>query len=94
MQLFPTNPELEGVDNVSACYGGTQALLNTLNWLRAGVSSKRYGIVVATDTACALAAFREQGAQHADWPFERGAYPIALSVPKSAACRTSNAHLR
>jgi hydroxymethylglutaryl-CoA synthase len=51
MQLFPTNPELEGVDNVSACYGGTQALLNTLNWLRAGVSPKRYGIVVATDTA-------------------------------------------
>ena len=60
MQLFPTNPELEGVDNVSACYGGTQALLNTLNWLRAGVSSKRYGIVVATDTALrhALAHFQ------------------------------------
>jgi hydroxymethylglutaryl-CoA synthase len=51
MQLFPDNPELEGVDNISACYGGTAALLNTIAWLRSGAAGKRYGIVVATDTA-------------------------------------------
>jgi len=49
--LFPaSHKEICGVDNLNACYGGTAALLNTLDWLRAHPEA-RFGIVVATDTA-------------------------------------------
>jgi hydroxymethylglutaryl-CoA synthase len=43
--------ELLGVDNINACYGGTAALLNTLDWLRANPDTAKLGIVVVTDTA-------------------------------------------
>jgi len=49
--LFPkSHRELFGVDNTNACYGGTAAVLNTLDWLRAHPEA-RFGIVVVTDTA-------------------------------------------
>ncbi len=44
-------PNLLGVDNVNACYGGTAALLNSLDWLRANPDTAKLGIVVVTDTA-------------------------------------------
>lgn len=33
MQLFGENSNIEGVDNVNACYGGTNALFNAINWV-------------------------------------------------------------
>jgi len=49
MDLFPVDHvNVEGVDNVNACYGGAAALLNTISWCR---ETGEFGIVVATDTA-------------------------------------------
>ena len=33
MDLFPGNPSMEGVQVVNACYGGTEALFNCIDWL-------------------------------------------------------------
>lgn len=33
MQLFNDNNDIEGVTTINACYGGTNALFNTLNWM-------------------------------------------------------------
>jgi len=63
--LLPGQPELLGVDNVNACYGGAAALMNTCDWLRAtaaldqeegvedceAMEARRFGVVVSTDTA-------------------------------------------
>lgn len=51
MQLFGDNQNLEGVDNVNACYGGTAALLNTVNWIESSAWDGRDGLVVAGDIA-------------------------------------------
>ncbi len=51
MDLFPSDHvNIEGVDNINACYGGIAALLNTIQWCQAQADGG-YGIVVATDTA-------------------------------------------
>jgi len=51
LDLFPKeNPELLGVDNTNACYGGTAALLNSLDWLRAHPEAA-YAVVVVCDVA-------------------------------------------
>lgn len=36
---------------MNACYGATNALINTLNWIASPSWDGRYGIVVATDVA-------------------------------------------
>lgn len=53
MQLFDesANYNVEGVDTVNACYGGTNALFNTLNWLESAAWDGRDGIVVTGDIA-------------------------------------------
>ncbi|KAI5291766.1 hypothetical protein KEM54_000288 [Ascosphaera aggregata] len=53
MQLFAPseNTNIEGVDTVNACYGGTNALFNTLNWLESSAWDGRDGIVVTGDIA-------------------------------------------
>jgi len=53
MQLFEEsgNHNVEGVDTVNACYGGTNALFNTLNWLESSAWDGRDAIVVAGDIA-------------------------------------------
>lgn len=51
MQLFGENTNLEGVDTVNACYGGTNALFNTLNWIESSAWDGRDAIVVAGDIA-------------------------------------------
>lgn len=33
MQLFDSNTCMEGVDSINACFGGTQALFNAVNWV-------------------------------------------------------------
>ncbi|PHH65973.1 hypothetical protein CDD81_921 [Ophiocordyceps australis] len=51
MQLFGDNENLEGVDSLNACYGGTNAFLNTINWIESSAWDGRDAIVVAGDIA-------------------------------------------
>ncbi|RYP22428.1 hypothetical protein DL765_001640 [Monosporascus sp. GIB2] len=51
MQLFGDNTSIEGVDTVNACYGGTNAFFNTVNWVESSAWDGRDAIVVAGDIA-------------------------------------------
>ncbi|KAF8462972.1 hydroxymethylglutaryl-coenzyme A synthase C terminal-domain-containing protein [Kalaharituber pfeilii] len=53
MQLFAPsgNTNVEGVDSVNACYGGTNALFNAINWVESSAWDGRDAIVVAGDIA-------------------------------------------
>jgi hydroxymethylglutaryl-CoA synthase len=51
MQLFGENTSIEGVDTVNACYGGTNAVFNTVNWVESSAWDGRDAIVVAGDIA-------------------------------------------
>jgi len=51
MQLFGDNTNIEGVDTVNACYGGTNAFFNTINWIESSAWDGRDAIVVAADIA-------------------------------------------
>lgn len=53
MQLFAEsgNYNVEGVDTVNACYGGTNALFNSVNWVESSAWDGRDAIVVAGDIA-------------------------------------------
>ena len=51
MQLFGNNTSIEGVDTVNACYGGTNAFFNTVNWVESSAWDGRDAIVVAGDIA-------------------------------------------
>lgn len=51
MALFHENTGLEGVTSINACYGGTNALINTLNWMESSAWDGRYGMVVCSDVA-------------------------------------------
>jgi hydroxymethylglutaryl-CoA synthase len=45
------NTDIEGVDSTNACYGGTAALFNCVNWVESRSWDGRYGLVVCTDSA-------------------------------------------
>ncbi|KIW97992.1 hydroxymethylglutaryl-CoA synthase [Cladophialophora bantiana CBS 173.52] len=53
MQLFQEsgNFNVEGVDSYNACYGGTNAVFNSLNWIESSAWDGRDAIVVAGDIA-------------------------------------------
>ena len=58
MTLFQGYHDIEGIlignvgaTSLNACYGGTNALINTLNWISSPSWDGRYGIVVAADSA-------------------------------------------
>lgn len=53
MQLFQTsgNTNIEGIDTVNACYGGTNALFNAINWVESSAWDGRDAIVCAGDIA-------------------------------------------
>jgi hydroxymethylglutaryl-CoA synthase len=53
MRLFAEsgNGNIEGVDTMNACYGGTNALFNALQWIDSRHWDGRYAIVVAGDIA-------------------------------------------
>ncbi|CAM6100750.1 unnamed protein product [Calypogeia fissa] len=53
MQLFEEsgNGDIEGVDSTNACYGGTAALLNCMNWVESTAWDGRFALVVAADIA-------------------------------------------
>lgn len=51
MQLFPDNADIEGIDTTNACYGGTAALFNAVNWVESSAWDHRYALVVTADIA-------------------------------------------
>ncbi|CDK30007.1 unnamed protein product [Kuraishia capsulata CBS 1993] len=51
MQLFGSNTDVEGIDTVNACYGGTNAVFNAINWIESSAWDGRDAIVVAGDIA-------------------------------------------
>lgn len=53
MQLFEEsgNFSVEGIDTTNACYGGTSALFNAVNWVESSSWDGRYALVVAGDIA-------------------------------------------
>lgn len=53
MDLFKKsgNHNVEGVTTINACYGGTNALFNTLNWMESNAWDGRLGLVVCCDLA-------------------------------------------
>ena len=53
MQLFTPhgNNNVEGVDNVNACYGGTNAVFNSINWIESSAWDGRDAVVVCGDIA-------------------------------------------
>lgn len=58
MTLFKGYNDIEGITvfnqgatSINACYGATNALINTLNWISSPYWDGRYGIVVAADLA-------------------------------------------
>jgi hydroxymethylglutaryl-CoA synthase len=51
MSLFKGNHDIEGVTSINACYGSTNALFNTFNWMESRSWDGRYGIVVSSDIA-------------------------------------------
>lgn len=50
MNLLSGNKNIEGVTNFNACYGGTAAIFNCLNWLKVE-SAGKLAIVVMSDVA-------------------------------------------
>jgi hydroxymethylglutaryl-CoA synthase len=48
------NTDIEGVDSSNACYGGTAALFNCVNWVESSSWDGRYGLVVCTDSAVSI----------------------------------------
>lgn len=53
MQLFTPsgNTNIEGIDTINACYGGTNAVFNSINWLESSAWDGRNAIVVCGDIA-------------------------------------------
>jgi hydroxymethylglutaryl-CoA synthase len=53
MDLFAPsgNHDIEGIDSKNACYGGTAALFNAINWVESSSWDGRYALVVAGDIA-------------------------------------------
>ena len=45
------NHDIEGVTTMNACYGSTNAIFNTLNWIESAAWDGRYGIVLSSDVA-------------------------------------------
>ena len=42
---------VEGVDTINACYGGTNALFSTINWIHSQRWKGAYGVVTCSDPA-------------------------------------------
>jgi hydroxymethylglutaryl-CoA synthase len=53
MSLFEPsgNTDIEGIDNVNACFGGTAAIFNAINWIESSYWDGRYAAVVMGDIA-------------------------------------------
>jgi len=60
MALFEAHgaTDIQGTDQYNACYGGTAALLNCINWVQSSAWDGRWAIAIATDIADAPAQYR------------------------------------
>ena len=45
------NFDVQGIDTINACYGGTSAVFNAMNWMHSPMWDGRYAIVVTGDIA-------------------------------------------
>lgn len=77
MNLFAPsgNTDIEGIDSKNACYGGTAALFNAVNWVESSSWDGRDAIVVAGD----IAIYAEGGARPVG-----GAGAVALLIGPDA----------
>lgn len=50
-QLLGDNTDTEGIDTINACYGGTNALFNSINWVESSAWDGRDAVVVCGDIA-------------------------------------------
>jgi len=57
MQIFGDNSDMEGIDTTNACYGGTAALFNALNWVESSAWDRRLALVVCADIAVRIFPF-------------------------------------
>lgn len=51
MKYMQDNKNVEGVTSYNACYGGVQALFNTVAWIESSAWDGRLGVVIASDIA-------------------------------------------
>jgi len=53
MNLFREsgNHDVEGITSINACYGSTNALFNSINWVQSKSWDGRYAIVISSDVA-------------------------------------------
>ena len=53
MNLFKQsgNHDIEGITSINACYGSTNALFNSINWIQSDSWDGRYAILVSSDIA-------------------------------------------
>ena len=53
MNLFKEsgNYDIEGATSINACYGSTNALFNSINWMQSSSWDGRYALVVSSDVA-------------------------------------------
>ena len=73
---------MEGVDNYNACYGGTAALFNSINWFYNPAWDGRWAVVVCTD----IADF------HSEFAFLNGAACVAMLLGPGAPVAVSPYH--
>ncbi|KAL7672256.1 hypothetical protein ACOME3_007147 [Neoechinorhynchus agilis] len=79
----PVNYYVEGIDCLNACYGGTAALFNCIDWIESSAWDGRFAIAVMTDVAIyANKAARPTG----------GAGAIALLIGPNAPLVIENEH--
>ncbi|KAI5475761.1 hypothetical protein MNV49_000890 [Pseudohyphozyma bogoriensis] len=83
MDLFPGNSDIEGVDSKNACYGGTAALFNAVNWIESSSWDGRYALVVAGD----IAIYAEGGARPVG-----GAGSVAMLIGPNAPIALETVH--
>lgn len=53
MNLFKEsgNHDVEGVTSINACYGSTNALFNSINWIQSDSWDGRYAVLISSDVA-------------------------------------------
>ena len=94
MDLFGGNYDIEGIDSKNACYGGTAAVFNAVNWIESSSWDGRWAIVVCGDIAIyAEGAARPAGGAGAIAMLIGPDAPIVLERKSSFDCSLSVKYL-
>lgn len=51
LSLFKDHKDIEGVTHINACYGGTSAFFDCINWVQSDYGKGKYAIVVMSDVS-------------------------------------------